>query len=123
MLVGAFDNATKLFGRGYVTLVAGNSANVALSDFGRVIKTTQIKVLPESVTQKPAYSFKGYTKDGIVQHLTEVKIHPGFNSCSQYFKLYFMYIIKCMRMYLFIFRKNLILSQHIKLVQKELFFQ
>lgn len=76
MLVGAFDNATKLFGRGYVTLVAGNSANVALSDFGRVIKTTKIKVLPESVTQRPAYSFKGYTKDSIVQHLIEVKIHP-----------------------------------------------
>lgn len=72
MLVGAFDCDTKLYGRGYVIFVAGNSANVALSDFGRVINTTKIRVLPESVAQRTAYSFKGYTKDNIVDELIEV---------------------------------------------------
>ena len=69
MLVGAFDNATNLYGRGYVTLVSGNSVNVALSDYGRVINTIKIRVLPEIYTQLPAYSFKVYTKGDYVPQL------------------------------------------------------
>ncbi|XP_022170007.1 uncharacterized protein LOC111033534 [Myzus persicae] len=79
MLVGAFDNATNLYGRGYVTLVAGNSVNVAMSDYGRVINTTQIRVLPERHTKLPAYSFKIYTKNDNVLQLNNTtyifKVH------------------------------------------------
>lgn len=69
MLVGAFDSATNLYGRGYVTLVAGNSVNVAMSDYGRVINTTKIRVLPDKHTKLPAYSFKVYTKGDYVPQL------------------------------------------------------
>lgn len=69
MLVGAFDNATNLYGRGYVTLVAGNSVNVALSDYGRVINTIKIRVLPEKYNKLPGYSFKVYTKGDYVPQL------------------------------------------------------
>jgi len=71
MLVGAFDNATNLYGRGYVTLVAGNSVNVALSDYGRVINSIEIRVLPEIYTKLPAYSFKVYTKG---DHVPQLKV-------------------------------------------------
>ncbi|CAI6361930.1 unnamed protein product [Macrosiphum euphorbiae] len=69
MLVGAFDSATNLYGRGYVTLVAGNSVNIAMSDYGRVINTTKIRVLPNKHTKSPAYSFKVYTKGDYVPQL------------------------------------------------------
>jgi len=69
MLVGAFDNDTNLYGRGYITLIAGNSVNVALSDYGRVINTIKIKVLPEKYTKLPAYSLKVYTKGNYVPQL------------------------------------------------------
>lgn len=75
MLVGALDNATNLYGRGYVTLVAGNSANVALSDYGRVINATKIRVLPEKYTQIPAYSFKVHTKGN---HVPQLKVRSKF---------------------------------------------
>lgn len=63
MLVGAFDNATNLYGRGYVTVVAGNTVNVVMSDFGKIINTINIRVLPEKYTKIPAYSFKIFSKD------------------------------------------------------------
>ncbi|XP_060847831.1 uncharacterized protein LOC132927329 [Rhopalosiphum padi] len=69
MLVGAFDNVTNLYGRGYVTLVAGNSVNVALSDYGRVINTIKIREVPEKYNQVPAYSFKVHTKGDYVPQL------------------------------------------------------
>ncbi|XP_060876252.1 uncharacterized protein LOC132949399 isoform X3 [Metopolophium dirhodum] len=69
MLVGAFDSATNLYGRGYVTLVAGNSVNIAMSDYGRVINTTKIRVLPNKHSKSPAYSFKVYTKGDYVPQL------------------------------------------------------
>lgn len=69
MLIGAFDNATNLYGRGYVTLVAGNSVNVALSDYGRVINTTKLRALPTKYTQLPAYAFKVHTKGDYVPQL------------------------------------------------------
>ncbi|XP_016658697.1 uncharacterized protein LOC100167275 isoform X2 [Acyrthosiphon pisum] len=69
MLVGAFDSATNLYGRGYVTLVAGNSVNIAMSDYGRVINTTKIRELPNKHTKSPAYSFKVYTKGDHVPQL------------------------------------------------------
>ncbi|XP_022174799.1 uncharacterized protein LOC111036859 [Myzus persicae] len=69
MLVGAFDNSINLYGRGYVTLVAGNTVNVAMSDYGRVINTIKIRVLPEKYTKLPAYSFKVYTKSDYVPQL------------------------------------------------------
>ncbi|XP_025208243.1 uncharacterized protein LOC112603736 [Melanaphis sacchari] len=80
MLVGAFDNATNLYGRGYVTLVAGNSVNVALSDYGRVINTKQIRVLPEKYNRVPAYSFKVHTKGDHVPQLK--KTSYTFKVCS-----------------------------------------
>lgn len=67
MLVGAFDNTTNLYGRGYVTLVAGNTVNVAMSDFGKVINTILVRVLPEKYSKIPAYSFKIYSKDNVLQ--------------------------------------------------------
>jgi len=73
MLVGAFDSATNLYGRGYVILVAGNSVNVAMSDYGRVVNTTKIRVLPDKHTKLPAYSFKVYTKGDYVPQL---KVRP-----------------------------------------------
>lgn len=69
MLVGAFDSATNLYGRGYVTLVAGNSVNVALSDYGRVINTVKLRALPTKYTQLPAYAFKVHTKGDYVPQL------------------------------------------------------
>lgn len=69
MLVGAFDSVTNLYCRGYVTLVAGNSVNIALSDYGRVINTTKIRVLPNKHTKSPAYAFKVYTKGDYVPQL------------------------------------------------------
>lgn len=69
MLVGAYDSSTKLYGRGYITLVAGNSANVVMSDYGRVVNTIKIYSLPEKYTQFSAYSFKVYTKNNRVSQL------------------------------------------------------
>lgn len=69
MLVGAFDIATNSYARGYVVLISGNSVNVAMSDYGRVINTIQIRALPEKLTQLPAYSFKVFTKDNCVSKL------------------------------------------------------
>lgn len=69
MLVGAFDVASNLYGRGYVVLVSGNSVNVAMSDYGKVINTKQIRVLPTKLTQLLSYSFKVYTKDKCVSQL------------------------------------------------------
>lgn len=69
MLVGAFDSATNLYGRGYITLISGNSVNVAMSDYGRVINTIKIRTLPEKYTKLPAYSFKVYTKGNYVSRL------------------------------------------------------
>ncbi|KAF0751710.1 Uncharacterized protein FWK35_00019435 [Aphis craccivora] len=80
MLVGAFDNATNLYGRGYVTLVAGNSVNVALSDYGRVINTMKLRVLPTKYTQLPAYAFKVHTKGDYVPQL--IKTSYNFKVCS-----------------------------------------
>lgn len=60
--MGAFDCSTNLYCRGYVVLVSGNSVNVALSDYGRVINTIKVRVLPEKYTQISAYSFKVFTK-------------------------------------------------------------
>lgn len=75
MLVGAFDSVTNLYGRGYITLVAGNSVNVALSDFGRVVNTTKIRSLPEKYTQLPVYLFKVYTKENAV---TQLKVRLNY---------------------------------------------
>lgn len=75
MLVGAFDTVTSSYGRGYVTLVSGNTVNVAMIDYGRVINTTIIKVLPEKHTRKPAYSFKVYCKDQSVSLLKVISIN------------------------------------------------
>lgn len=69
MLVGAFDADTKLYGRGYITLITGNNVNVALSDYGRVVNTTKVKVLPTKYTQTPAYAFKVFTKTNCVSQL------------------------------------------------------
>lgn len=69
MLVGAFDKATNSYGRGYITSVAGNSANVVMSDYGRVVNTIKIYSLPEKYTQFSAYSFKVYTKDNRISQL------------------------------------------------------
>ncbi|XP_025425814.1 uncharacterized protein LOC112694531 isoform X1 [Sipha flava] len=66
MLVGAFDNVTNLYGRGYVTLVAGNTVNVTMCDFGKIINTNLIRVLPEKYSKIPAYSFKIYSKDNFL---------------------------------------------------------
>lgn len=75
MLVGAFDSVTNLYGRGYVAFVAGNSVNVALSDFGRVINTTKIRALSEKYTQIPAYSFKVFTKDQCIPEIKVISIN------------------------------------------------
>lgn len=69
MLVGAFDSASNSYGRGYVVFVAGNSVNVAMSDYGKIVNTIKVKVLPEKYTLLPAYSFKVYTKDNNVPQL------------------------------------------------------
>lgn len=101
MLVGAFDSVTNLYGRGYVALVSGNTVNVVMSDYGRVINTTKIRTLPEKHTQLPAYAFKVYTKDHCVPQLKvivkylQTLIHNTLN------------IICC------IFRKNLIILKYI----------
>lgn len=69
MLVGAYDSATKLYGRGYVTVIADNSVNVVMSDYGKVINTNQVRVLPKILTEIPIYSFKVFTKVNSVQQL------------------------------------------------------
>lgn len=69
MLVGAFDSTTNLYGRGYITLIARDGVNVALSDYGRVINTIKIKVLPEKYIKLPAFSLKVYTKGNYVPQL------------------------------------------------------
>lgn len=69
MLVGAFDSATHLYARGYITLISGNSVNVAMSDYGRVINTVQIRKLPEKYIKLTGYSFKVYTKGNCVLQL------------------------------------------------------
>lgn len=84
MLVGAFDNFTELYCRGYITLVTKNSVNIALCDFGRVINTNKIRAVPEKFIQVPPYSFKVYTKEDIVSQLMEVRLYYFI-----YFKIYF----------------------------------
>lgn len=84
MFVGAFDNFTELYCRGYITLVTKNSVNVALCDFGRVINTNKVRIAPERLTQIPPYSFKVYTKEDIVSQLIEVRSYYFI-----YFKIYF----------------------------------
>lgn len=69
MLVGAFDNFTNTYARGYVIFVAGNSVNVALCDYGRVIKTFDSRILPEKYISLAAYSFKVYTKNKCLPQL------------------------------------------------------
>lgn len=69
MLVGAFDKITNLYGRGYVVLIAGNSVNVAMSDYGKVINTITIRALPEKYLELPAYSFKVHTRENYVPQL------------------------------------------------------
>lgn len=69
MLVGAYDSAINLYGRGYVAVVAGNRANVVMSDYGKVINTNQIRALPKTLSEIPMYSFKIYTKENCVPQL------------------------------------------------------
>lgn len=69
MLVGAFNKDANLYGRGYVTLIAGNSVNVAMSDYGKVINTTTIKILPKKYSELPAYSFNVHTRENYVPQL------------------------------------------------------
>lgn len=69
MLVGAFDCSTYSYCRGYVVLISGNSVNVALCDYGRVINTIKVRLLPEKYTQIPAFSFKVFTKGNNVPQL------------------------------------------------------
>ncbi|VVC34737.1 Tudor domain,RNA recognition motif domain [Cinara cedri] len=71
MLVGAYDRTTNLYGRGYVMVIAGNSANVVMSDFGKVINTNEIRELPETFIRIPMYAFKVYTKGNDVAQLEE----------------------------------------------------
>lgn len=68
--MGAYDDDSELYARGYVTLVSKNSVNVALCDFGRVIVATKIRELPKKLTQIPAYALKVYSKNNNVSKLT-----------------------------------------------------
>jgi len=108
MLVGAFDNATNLYGRGYVNLVSGNSVNVAMSDYGRVINTIKIRALPEKYTNLPAYSFKVHTKGDYVPQLNvRLKLFLFLSLETSYLS--------------FIFRKNLMFSKYAVYLLRELF--
>lgn len=93
MLVGAFDSAANLYGRGYITLVARNSANVVMSDYGKVINTFKIRSLPEKYTQLPAYSFKvyEYIKENCVSQL---KVRPIIFFLLLFIVIYFSFLGK-----------------------------